>query len=509
MSQTGFVGRVARAALRRIGLNDPTRGPLPDPASRPEPVPDLSHLRGPLRVEPGDPGLIRKENAAPGTNAYRRPYSGRDKLVSDDVIGQVKAYVSATSVAAGESIAFHVSVNPPQPYRIAVYRLGYYRGAGGRLMTESVHLAGRTQPACAVERYTGLVTCDWEADWRLEIPETWVSGVYLAVFTNEQGYQTVAPFVVRDELRRADLLCVLPFSTYQAYNDYPRGTVKGKSLCHGFTAGGCALGTRRAVKVSFDRPYAANGWPTRFQDDLDFIAWAEELGYDLTYASSVDLHAGRVDPRRYRAIVFSGRDEYWSDNMRAVAELAVAGGTHLAFLSAANVYWRIRFECSRDGRPHRTMACYKEYRDPDSRTRTHQWRRVGRPEQELVGVQCVSKVSGRYPLVIRDADHWFWAGIGARDGDRIDKLVEVEADQRMPRYALPAARESVLLAESPYLDERGRKRLQHTSLYQAESGAWVFAAGTFGWTKGLSHRGFVDPRVRGATQNLFARFLAD
>lgn len=42
----------------------------------------------------------------------------------------IEAYASETSVAPGETIRFHVSVDPTEPYNIRVYRLGWYGGAG-------------------------------------------------------------------------------------------------------------------------------------------------------------------------------------------------------------------------------------------------------------------------------------------------------------------------------------------------------------------------------------------
>src|SRR5437016_3284398 len=45
--------------------------------------------------------------------------------VADDVAHQVKAYASATSVNRGESVDFHASVSPAQPFRVQVFRLGH------------------------------------------------------------------------------------------------------------------------------------------------------------------------------------------------------------------------------------------------------------------------------------------------------------------------------------------------------------------------------------------------
>lgn len=62
----------------------------------------------------------------------------------------------------------------------------------------------------------------------------------------------------------------------------------------------------RARKVGFQRPYSGVGLPQRADLDYEFLQWAERSGYDLRYATSVDLHAGRIDTSRYAALVFSG-----------------------------------------------------------------------------------------------------------------------------------------------------------------------------------------------------------
>ena len=45
----------------------------------------------------------------------------------------------------GDPITFYVSTNPPQQYSLDVYRIGYYGGAGGRLM-QHLEGFGTTQP---------------------------------------------------------------------------------------------------------------------------------------------------------------------------------------------------------------------------------------------------------------------------------------------------------------------------------------------------------------------------
>jgi hypothetical protein len=50
----------------------------------------------------------------------------------------------------------------------------------------------------------------------------------------------------------------------------------------------------------------------------------------------------------------------------------------------------------------------------------------------------------------------------------------------------------------------------NSSVYQAPSGAWVFAAGTMGWSRALddySRNNVVDPRIQRTTANILDRFL--
>ncbi|MFC7243416.1 N,N-dimethylformamidase beta subunit family domain-containing protein [Catellatospora aurea] len=429
---------------------------------------------------------------------------------ADDVQQQIAAYASETSVGHGESIDFHVHVADAEPYRIEVFRLGHYDGAGARHMVSSPILNGRPQPEAERAVKTNIITCDWPAAWTLKVPAGWVSGMYVAVFTTASNHRSHTVFVVRDERRSGNLCVVLPFSTYQAYNPWPRDGRLGRNLYQGYRLDGVLGNEERSRKVSFDRPYSGSGLPYLFDTDYDLIQWAERSGYDVTYATSVDLHLGRVDPLRHAGLIFPGHDEYWSAQMRAVTEAAVAGGTSLAFLAANNIYWNIRYEPG-DGRPNRTITCYKSSQeDPSTPTRraTVTWRSLGPEdaEQRLLGVQYNGVVAKSAPLIVQQADHWMWEGTGVRDGMSLRRLVGGEADGRDARFPF-ADGVQTLLSASPYTTTKGKPAVQNTSVYEAASGAVVFCAGTFNWPLALNRRGYRDSRIQRATANLVNRML--
>jgi hypothetical protein len=431
-----------------------------------------------------------------------------------DVAGtqRIEGYASATSVRPGESIDFHVSAHPAQKFHVVVYKLGWFDGAGSRRMHTGPWLTGRSHPVPAPDPASGVIDCAWPAAWTLEIPPHWTSGLYLAAFKSTSGKRTNTPFVIRNDERSGGLCVVLPFTTYQAYNRWPTDGRTGKSLYFGYTADGRSEFTERAVQVSFDRPYSGDGRPRLMDRDHAFVKWADRKGYEVTYVTSQDLHAGRVDPTRYRGLVFSGHDEYWSQAMRRVAERAVDTGASLAFLSANNIYWHSRLQPSADGRPDRIVACYKRRPDPGIQPpgRTGLWRSIAGghlAEQRLIGVQYNGIVEGTAPLVVQSPEHWFWAGTGVSAGTIIPGLIGGEADGWFPHSPQPNAAISTRLSASPYRLKEGGEATQNSNLYETRQGGVVFNAGTFRWNLALNPSEHYDPRIECATTNLLNRML--
>lgn len=420
---------------------------------------------------------------------------------ADDVDCQIKGFTPQGAVAPGEAIDFRVTVNPPQEFTIDIYRIGHYGGDGAQLISSSPQLMGTRQPTPMVAGHT--VCCHhWWLSWRLQVPADWRTGAHVAVLTTADGaFRSHVPFTVRDD-RPADLLLLIPDVTWQAYNLFPEDGRSGGSLYHAWDGQGRLLGERdAAITLCFDRPYAGAGLPLHVGHAFDFIRWAERYGYDLAYATARDLHAGRVDTARYRGLIFPGHDEYWSVPMRSAVERARDSGTSLVFLSANTMYWQVELSPLPAGDPHRLLVCHKR----QGPGRSALWRERGAPEQRVLGIQYTGLVPRPHPLVARNTEHWLWDATGVKDGDELPGIVAGEADCYYPRTPLPAYDSRILLAHSPYQDESGVRRHQETSLYQAPSGAWVFASGTFAWSPALDRPGHADSRIQQATANLLDR----
>ena len=347
------------------------------------------------------------------------------------------------SINKGEKITLNITVNPyswktgPVPYYIDVYRVGWYGGKGGRLMK---HLGpftgvqqpggkssgGVTNPGCPYDPATGMIACQWTGDglgrgsYTLDTslnPDgsatpDWTSGIYLALLTTSQmqynavddpDHQSYVIFTIREDSRPSDIVFQQAVATYQAYNQYPNDGRTGKNLYDGGSFGPkTALGTQRAVKVSFDRPYSytdATGAGDFLHWELYFIRWLERNGYDTTYITDVDTHANGASLINHKALVSVGHAEYWSKEMRSAVEAARDQGTSIGFFGANAVYSQIRFEPSPVTHvPNRVIVAYKDaaldpVNDPASAVynpalTTIPFRNspVSRPEQELVGV---------------------------------------------------------------------------------------------------------------------------
>src|SRR6266550_1606995 len=455
---------------------------------------------------------IVAENQQQGSNSWDL---GNRATVSDDIHNQIKGYPSAPSVSQGESLSLFITVNPAQKYTIDFYRIGWYGGLGGRLRLHVSDLDGTSQAPCVPDATTGLIECGWSPSYTLTIPGDWTSGVYHAVLTNAQGWRTFVVFVVKDT-RPAAFVYQQGVTTDQAYNNYPDDGVNGKSMYAWSSYGANTIaGDKRAVKVSFDRPYGGDGDAFFGTWDIYLVRFLEKNGYDVTYTTDLDTHTNGGRLLNSRALISGGHDAYWSKEMRDSVERARDAGVNLAFIAANAVYWQVRFEASSAGVANRVMVCYKTVDlDPvQGPTTTTLWRDwpLNRPEQTLVGVQYTSEVGWgqNVAFVPTQRSHWIFDGAGFTDSDSVPGIVGYAMDRYMANYAGPNATSRTILAESPFTDGGGTPDRAETSLYQAPSGAWVFASGTSSWNWGLDNldHAIADPRIQRTTTNLLNAFL--
>ena len=313
------------------------------------------------------------------------------------------------------------------------------------------------------DAYTNAVnqTSSVRLDWRgnrnaphtlhVLIPHTasWSSGVYFLRVTTSDGRVGYAPLVVRAASPGTRVAVIVPTNTWQAYN-FRDAT--GDGWGDSWYIGGAS------PSVDLRRPYVDPGLPYRFRDwNAAFFAWLRQSGKTADYLSDDDLSAvasGEALRNAYDLVVFAGHEEYVTSHVYDTVERFRDLGGNLMFLSANNFFWKV----TRQGHQLRRIAL---------------WRRIGRPEAALVGVERTASDTGgnEKPYVVQGAlsAPWAFAGTGLVNGSSFGHN-GIEVDGRVsasPPGTIVLARISHAIGEHD----------AEMTYYRAASGAEVFAAG--------------------------------
>jgi Domain of unknown function (DUF4082)/Bacterial Ig-like domain len=472
---------------------------------------------------------VAVENCTPGTAAWKLTAAGR---AYDNGI---EGFASATSVNQGASVDLKVNTGPAgdgKPYRVDIYRMGWYGGTHGRLVGTIPNQVGVAQDSCQDgSGNTGLVDCsNWTTTTTISTTTSWPSGVYwLKLVREDNNTDNTILLIVRQDGSHSDAVYEVPTSTYEAYNSYG-----GKSLYDYNSVGAPTVaGTARAVKVSYDRPYVQSytDQPDWFADsDLPNVGFLERSGYNATYITDTDLHATATQASDHKAFLSGAHSEYWSTEMRNNVKAARDAGVGVFFTGANQIYWRARFEASPfSGASNRVQAVYKTTQsgatDPVSPTGT--WRDpagINAPENALAGSQYVGdNDSHNYPLVVPQAmgQSRIWRHTSAATlaaGDSITYgtgIVGWEWNDRAANGQEPAGTTSWssspvagnVLQDAGKVYATGAATATGTA-YKAASGAWVVSSGTNYWGRGLDTdvNGTGEPTgdVQQATTNILA-----
>ena len=406
-------------------------------------------------------------------------------------------------------------------YRIDIYRLGYYRGLGARLVHTVQHSApsATIQPDALRDPNTGEVDAgNWTVTDTWPVPADTVSGVYIAKLIRQDGSagESHVPFVIRDDSSTSDIVFQTSDETWHAYNGW------GGANLYGGNGPGGGTATGRAYAVSYNRPIGTRDGIGLYSGPQDYVfgaeyaalRWLERNGYDVSYISGVDASRGGALIRNHKVFTSTGHDEYWTGDQRRNVEAARDAGINLIFMSGNEVYWKTRLASSIDGSntPNRTLACYKETRegliDP-SEEWTGTWRdptysprgNGGLPENALTGTifQVDSYRSDALTIPYGQTKLRFWRNtlIAETAADQTASLgpnyLGYEWDEAPDNGSRPPGLielSSTTLTVDTYLMDFGNTTglnaaTHHLTLYRAPSSALVFGAGTVYWAWGL------------------------
>jgi hypothetical protein len=472
---------------------------------------------------------IACENANTGDAESSWGISG----AGDDTL---QGYATSMSVDKGQTINFKIKASSSN-FHIDIYRLGYYGGAGARLMTHLGAPTGpTTQPACQTFSDTGLIDCgNWSVSASWAVPSTAVSGVYIAHLVNNSNanIESHITFVVRDDSSHSDILVMTDDETWQAYNTYG-----GNSLyqCDVACPPGNPSTYKAAFAVSYNRPFhtaeddSGRSWLFSGAED-SMIRFLERNGYDVSYVSGVDVANNPSVLQNHKILLTDGHDEYWSGSQRQNVEAARDAGMNMAFFTGNEVFWKTRFAPSQAGTTtdNRTLISYKDTHftsQQDPVTWTGTWRDsrfttpdVNTPENALTGQSFVvnsgtSRIT--VPAAYKSLRIWRNTSAGALTlaPQTLGYEWDVDADngyRPAGEFDLSSTTVSGLELFTDYgsTTKLGGTATHNLTMYKAPSGALVFGAGTVDFAWGLDSDNPVGDAEDRNMQQMTVNLLAD
>jgi hypothetical protein len=466
-------------------------------------------------------GALAKENTLAGAPDWQLTYSRIDPATQYRS-PWIEGYVSHASLRAGETLDLMVSTRPAAPFKVDIYRLGYYQGHGARLVQSLGPLDGVEQPDPEIGE-NRLRECRWAPTAQIKIPADWASGVYLGKLSlaAERRYQSYIVFIVRDD-RQADIVFQCSDNTWQAYNRWP----DNYSL---YDDGTRPWNLIPGVNVSFDRPYGkycqvvdaplSLGSGEFLLWEFPLAYWLEQHGYDVTYVSNTDVHADAACLTRGKLMLSVGHDEYWSLEQYEHVKQAIEAGVSVAFLSGNTCCFVAPYSPSSSGTPNRIITRAGRYGGVSEAEKATMgpFPMEGPNEALLIGARTISPFNGSGDWIVTDDSHWLFAETGMKNGDRIPGLVGWEF------HGDPAAIEGLkIVAAGETVNGGGQSAHWTSTIYPGPKGNWVFNASTIYWSQGLSrppghttpyaHFGRPhgpDERVQQITRNFLAKCGAE
>lgn len=443
-------------------------------------------------------GWIARENRRRGTTVWR---------VSQPTDPAVTGYLSSFQVVCGGTVEVHASGDGLA--RVQVFRLGWYGGPGGRLVTQTTSRPLHRAAVVPAARHR-TASARWPIVFRLHVDTDWVPGLYLVELVTPTGLRFPMPLVVNDPVDRTPLLVVASTMTWTAYNGFG-----GASLYRGKRDSSA----NRAYAASMDRPLIGNGYTQFWVDDLPMASLIEQTGLDVSYTTDVMLDRRPQVALMHRCLVFGSHSEYWTRRMFDGVEAARDAGVNVAFLGGNDIYWQARLDG--DVADPRTVLVYRQAKlDPARRTDpdllTTRWTDRGRDSAELTGATFSTLGFAGAGYLMLQTPAWLVRGTTLRRGSVLAGVGRNEADA--VDAAVRATPGDIEVLAVALVDIHGRVgdgpwSLVTASYYTAPSGAAVFDAGTTRWVCATDNNcpegptdSAVMTNIRTMTQNVLRAF---
>lgn len=435
-------------------------------------------------------------------------------------------YPTPCSVTRGETVDLHISTAQTS-YDVYIYKLGV-NGTLGNLVATYTNIKGghRNLPDRPWE--TG---CRWPVSLSINT-EALESGAYAARFPVDTGKgQSTLLFFVKEKNpgSYADVLVVMPFFNWVAYNTYGGKNVYPENSTNG----------QMGARVSFNRPLFSGGYAEFRAYPLKMMQWLEKNYIRYEVATEMDVHKYPDLLGHYNIVIQPGHAEYWSREQRRNVENYIRNGGKYLSLSGNTCWWQIRIEDNDS-----TLVCYKYpqtdplYGKVDS-LMTVNWfdKPLNEPENLFLGASFrqagyvddinhkdFTHAQGYGGFSAHNTQHWLFKNTGLKDGeifgrdpkDSLASVVGYETDGALfywdnglpkPLGSDGTPKNFRILGISPCIGQGDTIENRHTTmgLYINKNGGAVFNSSSIYWVYGLPK----DSIVQRITMNILQRFWSN
>ncbi len=417
---------------------------------------------------------------------------------------RLQVFTSAPSGVCGQKIAVTVG-SIYSTWRLELWRVGWYDGAGARRVFKGNVWAKTTTPvreyrSQAVYPSSSFGFVDVRGGKTVSIPvgQGMPPGLYFVRVVDKSGRFADAPFVVSSPTKTASALFAVSMLTASEYNGW-----------------GGASGYKIEYRPSWLPPLVAlpQTWPlytsarkpwNRFHavaqgGDLSLIPWLEHSGIPLDYAADAGL--GDINLSSYRTLLFGQHLEYLTRAGEAKVVTALSAGTNLAVFGSNALVWAVT---------ERSTKSSPRFLQVQRLGAADQFANFGYGPDSLLGsgTACISTFGSTAEVLIEDSP--ILEGLTDEDKTLVPGLFEQEVDSS----PVPTRAGTTIIAQStrdqcaePKAGRLAKGQMTETTL---GSGAKVFNAGGFGLSCAARTREDC-PSTFGATEQTtrFARQVID
>lgn len=428
---------------------------------------DASPPPTPRCTAAGGADWLAHERNLPGTSDWRR--------ANTELSPRVTLYPDRPSAGCGESVDVRLGGRGAQAVVVRAYRVGWYSGAGARLVWSSSPVdVPRAAPAPV--RGRAVPSPRWTTTVRLPVDQRWPPGLYLLVAQVHGRPSGEAGFVVRDDAAQGAAAVMYSNLTWAAYS-----LAGGASLYRGATGSSDS----RALSVAVQRP-------------LMFHSGSPLLTYDVPVAQLLDRAGVAADPLvdtdvdawpsllvHRTEVVLPGHSEYWTRAMFDALTQARNAGANIADLGANDMYWHARVGYDATGAPTSLFVARVQTLDPlarqDPQSATVQWRHAPllRNPSAVIG-QSYTAVRARGGLVVGPVPQWLGGIPGFVAGAVLPHAAWNEVNGIRPgTYPVPDGIQ--VLAQGVLRRAGFDDQPVSTTYYSSRAGGGVFDTGSTYW----------------------------